>query len=296
MAVSVYNVPSERIVHKAAVDFKDRSHIAASVHLMQYDKSLPVIKVELFSGGKPYIIPANADMNVRVGKPDGTKVFNAVLGCNSQRNIVYVEVTRQICAAYGTALAAIEVVIAQDVAGSSYIRLDIDRNPAQDDAIESSDEYQSLSELITDSQSVLSNPPKIVSNVWWIWSPETKQYASSGIQATGVKGDKGDPGAKGEKGDPGAKGEKGDPGAKGEKGDSYKTRVLDDGNGNITIEAITSDEEGTPTTGAVFTPSVSAAGIISWTNNGGLANPTPVDLVAAVVARLMNGDEVAYGT
>ena len=287
MAVSVYNVPSERIVHKSAVDFQDRSHIAASVHLMQYDKSLPVIEVELFSGGKPYIIPANADMNVRVGKPDGKKVFNAVLGCNSQRNIVYVEVTRQISAAYGTALAAIEVVITQDVAGSSYIRLDIDRNPAQDDAIESSDEYQSLSELITDAQSVLSNPPKIVSNVWWIWSPETKQYASSGIQATGVKGDKGDPGAKGEKGDPGIKGD---------KGDSYKTRVRDDGNGNITIEALTSDEEETPTTGTVFTPSVSATGIISWTNNGGLANPAPVDLVAAVVARLTNGDEVAYGT
>lgn len=287
MAVSVYNVPSERIVHKSAVDFQDRSHIAVSVHLMQYDKSLPVIEVELFSGGKPYIIPANADMNVRVGKPDGTKVFNAVLGCNSQRNIVYVEVTRQICAAYGTALAAIEVVIAQDVAGSSYIRLDIDRNPAQDDALESSDEYQSLSELITDAQSVLSNPPKIVNNVWWIWSPETKQYASSGIQATGVKGDKGDPGAKGEKGDPGIKGD---------TGDSYKTRVRDDGNGNIIIEALTSDEEETPTTATVFTPSVSAAGIISWTNNGGLANPTPVDLVAAVVARLTNGDEVAYGT
>ena len=48
MAVSVYNVPSERIVHKAAVDFKDRSHIAASVHLMQYDKSLPVIKLSCF--------------------------------------------------------------------------------------------------------------------------------------------------------------------------------------------------------------------------------------------------------
>ena len=290
MAVSVYNVSSERIVHKSAVDFQDRSHIAASVHLMQYDKSLPVIEVELFSGGKPYIIPANADMNVRVGKPDGKKVFNAVLGCNSQRNIVYVEVTRQISAAYGTALAAIEVVITQDVAGSSYIRLDIDRNPAQDDAIESSDEYQSLSELITDAQSVLSNPPKIVNNVWWIWSPETKQYASSGIQATGVKGDKGDPG---EKGDPGAKGEKGDPGI---KGDSYKTRVRDDGNGNIIIEALTSDEEETPTTGTVFTPSVSATGIISWTNNGGLANPAPVDLVAVVVARLTNGDEVAYGT
>ena len=296
MAVSVYNVPSERIVHKSAVDFRDRSHIAASVHLMQYDKSLPIIEVELFSGGKPYIIPDNAEMNVRVGKPDGTKVYNAVLGCNSKRNIVYVEVTRQICAAYGTALAVLEVVVNKNVAGSSYIRLDIARNPAQDDAIESSDEYKSISDLVTDAQSVLSNPPKIVNNVWWIWSPESKQYTSSGIQATGVKGDKGDPGVKGDKGDPGVKGDKGDPGAKGDKGDSYKTRVQDDGNGNITIEALTSDEDEDVKTGAVFTPSVSASGIISWTNNGGLENPASVDLVAAVVARLTNGDEVAYGT
>lgn len=31
----------------------------------------------------------------------------------------------------------------------------------------------------------------------------------------------------------------------------------------------------TPQGGTVFTPSVSAAGVISWTNNGGLPNPPP---------------------
>lgn len=46
--------------------------------------------------------------------------------------------------------------------------------------------------------------------------------------------------------------------------------------------------------GATFTPSVSVAGVISWTNDKGLENPTPVNLVEAVIAALPNGDEVNY--
>ena len=38
--------------------------------------------------------------------------------------------------------------------------------------------------------------------------------------------------------------------------------------------------------GATFTPSVSVAGVISWTNDKGLENPVPVNLVEAVVAAL----------
>lgn len=50
----------------------------------------------------------------------------------------------------------------------------------------------------------------------------------------------------------GAKGEKGDTGAQGPQGETGATGA----------------------TGAVFTPSVDTNGNISWTNNGGLANPT----------------------
>ena len=40
------------------------------------------------------------------------------------------------------------------------------------------------------------------------------------------------------------------------------------------------------TDGTTFTPSVSSAGVISWTNDGGKQNPQSVDLVAAVIADL----------
>lgn len=46
--------------------------------------------------------------------------------------------------------------------------------------------------------------------------------------------------------------------------------------------------------GVVYVPTVSSEGVISWSNNGGLDNPTPVDLVAAVIAALplYNGEVV----
>ncbi len=46
--------------------------------------------------------------------------------------------------------------------------------------------------------------------------------------------------------------------------------------------------------GATFVPSVSAEGVISWANDGGLANPEPVDLVAAVLAALPKAEEASF--
>lgn len=114
-------------------------------------------------------------------------------------------------------------------------------------------------------------------------------------------------------------------GSRGPKGDSFQTSVEDDGSGNIVIKSLTGEEGGTGTPGATFTPSVSEEGIISWTNDGGLPNPAPVnikggpgakgvdgktpekgvdyfteadktEIVNAVLAALPNGDEATYGS
>ena len=47
-------------------------------------------------------------------------------------------------------------------------------------------------------------------------------------------------------------------------------------------------------TGPYFTPAVSAEGILSWSNNGGLENPASVDLATAVINALPNADSTAY--
>ena len=46
--------------------------------------------------------------------------------------------------------------------------------------------------------------------------------------------------------------------------------------------------------GVSYLPSVSAQGVLSWTNDGGRPNPASADLVTAVLNALPDGDEVSY--
>ena len=200
MGVTTYIPPSDRIVHNTAVDFGERWSLGTAVNLMQYDKTLPIIAVSLYSGGQPYTIPSSADLNARVGKSDGTKVYNPVLGCNSTRNVAYIEVTRQISAAYGPALATLELIIEGNVAYSSYILLDVAKNPAPDDAIESTNEYKSLLEVINDAKDAIEKPPIIQNGTWWLWNSEKKAYVNTDFPArgeTGLQGKQGETGATG---------------------------------------------------------------------------------------------------
>ena len=216
MAISSYTPSADRIIHNTEVDFQTRTQLGTTVHLMQYDKSLPVVAVALYSNGQPYQIPTGAEMNVRVGKTDGTKVYNPVLGCNSNRTICYFEVTQQMSSAYGPTLAILELILDGAIAGSSYIPLDIARNPAQNEAILSSDEYKSMNEIVDAAREALGKPPKIQNGTWWLWDSEKKAYADTGSPAKGKQGEKGDTGAQGQKGE------------KGDTGNGIESTVLND--------------------------------------------------------------------
>lgn len=212
MAISVYTPSAERIIHNTEVDFQTRTQLGTTIHLMQYDKSLPIVAVALYSNGQPYQIPSGAEMNVRVGKADGTKVYNPVLGCNSNRTICYFEVTQQMSSTYGATLAILELIVSGAIAGSSYIPLDIARNPAQDEAILSSDEFKSMNKIVDEAREALGKPPKIQNGTWWLWDSEKKAYVDTGSPTRGEQGKTGDTGAQGPEGKQGKQGEKGDTG------------------------------------------------------------------------------------
>lgn len=74
-----------------------------------------------------------------------------------------------------------------------------------------------------------------------------------------LKGDTGPAGPQGEQGEQGIQGEKGDKGDAGEKGDKGDTGA-------------------TGPQGVTFTPAVSSDGVLSWTNDGGLDNPSSVSI------------------
>lgn len=226
MAISSYTPSADRIIHNTEVDFQTRTQLGTTVHLMQYDKSLPVVAVALYSNGQPYQIPTGAEMNVRVGKTDGTKVYNPVLGCNSNRTICYFEVTQQMSSVYGSTLAILELILNGAIAGSSYIPLDIARNPAQDEAILSSDEYKSMNEIVDAAREALGKPPKIQNGTWWLWDSEKKAYTDTGSPAQGGPGPQGEQGKTGETGAQGPEGIQGKQGEKGETGNGIASTVL----------------------------------------------------------------------
>jgi lysophospholipase L1-like esterase len=151
MSVTLYTPDLSKIIHETKVDFRQRV-IQPIIHIVQYDKSLPIIAVKLYNNGIAYALPENADVSVRWGKRDHTFVYNAVLGCNSDRTIVYFEITEQMTVFYGEHNPIIELRNGTSLAGSGYIQFYLDRNPIQDGDVESHIELGVLENAIEQSQ------------------------------------------------------------------------------------------------------------------------------------------------
>lgn len=152
MAVSVYNPSSTKIVHWTGVDFASRPTSFPPIHLVQYDQGLPIIAVNLYKEGQVYTIPSNANANILVEKRDGTFVSNPALGCNQDRNVLYFEATYQMLYFDKIIKPVIEIKLSDtEYAGSSPIIIVVDRNPVQEGAKKSSNEYKSVEQFMNDA-------------------------------------------------------------------------------------------------------------------------------------------------
>ena len=140
MSVSTYTPDSTKILHTAYADFVSRQ-IGRTIHVVQYDDSLPLLAVKLFSDGQPYTIPSNAEISIKLGKSDGKFVYNPALGCDSARHTAYFEITYQMVVLAETVSPIIEVRIGTSIAASSSIGIIIDRNPIQREDIEQAINY-----------------------------------------------------------------------------------------------------------------------------------------------------------
>ena len=144
------------ISHPTSVDFSKRS-INQPVHLVQYDKSLPILAVSLYNNGQLYPLPDDAIASIRLGKPDKTFVYNRALGCNSNRTVVYFEVTQQMTLIEGEYYPLVEITIDDKIANSSSIYIIVDRNPVQHDYIESTIECKELVEYRNEAVTAAQN-------------------------------------------------------------------------------------------------------------------------------------------
>ena len=141
--MGVSNYTPTGISHATSVDFSKRS-VSQPVHIVQYDRSLPILAVSLYNNGQLYRLSESMDVSIRLGKPDRTFVCNKALGCDSTRTIVYFEITQQMSLFDGEYYPVIEIKDGEKIANSSTIYLVVDRNPVQHDYIESTIEYKEL--------------------------------------------------------------------------------------------------------------------------------------------------------
>ena len=143
--MGVSNYTPTGISHVTSVDFSKRS-VNQPVHIVQYDKTLPILAVSLYNNGQLYSLSETMDVSIRLGKPDRTFVYNKALGCDSTRTIVYFEITEQMTVFDCEYYPVIEIKDGEKVANSSTIYLVVDRNPVQTDYVESTYEYKELIE------------------------------------------------------------------------------------------------------------------------------------------------------
>lgn len=76
----------------------------------------------------------------------------------------------------------------------------------------------------------------------------------------------------------------------------FEENIIETEVSSNTIETESDSLIGTPgIDGVTFTPSVSQEGIISWTNNGGLPNPTPINIKGIPGENGINGEKGEKG-
>lgn len=154
-----------------------------------------------------------------------------------------------------------------------------------------------------DAETAVSKMPYVdeTTGNWFKWDAAAGAFADTGVAATGPQGEvgpKGDTGAQGLKGDTGATGPKGDTGPEGPqgpKGDPGETgpqgpagadgapgkdgaKGADGLPGKDGADGAPGKDGTNGRDGVTFTPSMSDDGDLSWTNDGGKANPQTVNL------------------
>lgn len=142
---------STRIVHYTSVDFTKRT-VQTPIHLVQYDSSLPIIAITLMKGTNEFNLPTDAVAELRYGKNDYTFVIADALGQSADGSICYFEIPYQMTVEAGEHHPVVSIWIDDKIAASSTINVIIDRNPVQNEQIESLTDYTALRKFRSDAE------------------------------------------------------------------------------------------------------------------------------------------------
>lgn len=163
--MSITTIPQElyesKLIHKVNISFDGSCRDIKEIHLMQYDISLPIVEISMFINGQPYILPDDAECNIRYGElGDSSSLIASIRYCDSTRTKLYMEVSNDMTRYNGRYNPIIELIIDDEVAGSTFMHFIVEKNPVSLTYVRPS----SLREL-----NIYNNPnPFIVGKMYYV--------------------------------------------------------------------------------------------------------------------------------
>ena len=128
--MTVHTETDSEIIHETEVDFVLRP-VSTPIHLVQFDNSLPLIKVNLLKNGRKFVIPDGVQvylkfLNAEIGVAN---VKFEITECNEDHDAVYFGVTSAMTNLFQKTFGVISFKSGDDEAHSSPLHFIIDKNP-----------------------------------------------------------------------------------------------------------------------------------------------------------------------
>lgn len=132
------------ILQNITLDFA-RSTMPVTVFAKQYDKDTRKIEITPLNNGSPYTLETGITARLQMTKNDGTTVIN---NASISSGKITATLTAQCLTADGTAVAEIGLYKGSTLLSSQTFYIDVQKGAYDEDAPESSDEYNALVEAL----------------------------------------------------------------------------------------------------------------------------------------------------
>lgn len=133
------------VLQTVYLDFGQDAEPRPSVFAKQYDKLSRYVRVICLDKGKPMVMTPAVTARVTALKPDGTQV---IADAELDGDEVTFELSEQMLTVSGTVTAEIGLYMGEALLSSQIFDIDVRRSAYDPEAIESSDEYKTLEDVI----------------------------------------------------------------------------------------------------------------------------------------------------
>lgn len=137
-----------KITQNITLDFA-RSTMPVTVFAKQHDTDTREILITPLNNGAPYSLESGITARLQMTKPDGTTVIN---NASIASGVITVTLTAQALAVAGTAVAEIGLYKGATLLSSQIFYIDIQKGAYDENAPESSDEYNALIDALNTAE------------------------------------------------------------------------------------------------------------------------------------------------